>query len=112
MPQFVTTFRSTRIVVASDLIFEVLHIPKVMHPDYPSCDCLRIVFRDELFSHFCETLSIWGGKLNTPCSGLAKGPRFLNIVMTFTLTHLSHYNSITKPRANIRSHIRLVFFLL
>lgn len=29
----------------------------------------------------------------------AKGLRFLNMVMTFTLTTLSHYNSITKPRA-------------
>ena len=55
--------------------------------------------RDDLISHFCETPSIWGGKLNTPCSGFAKGPRFLNMVMTITLTPLSHYNSITKPRA-------------
>ena len=54
--------------------------------------------RDELFSHFCEIPSMWGGKLNTLCSGFAKGPRFLNMVMTFTL--LSHYNSITKPRVN------------
>ena len=52
------------------------------------------------FSHFCETPSIQGGKLNTPCSGFAKGPRFLNMVMTFTLTSLPHYNSITKPRAH------------
>ena len=32
--------------------------------------------------------------------GLCKrGPRCLNMVMTFTLTPLSHYNSITKSRA-------------
>ena len=55
--------------------------------------------RDELISHFCEIPSIWGGKLNTPCSGFAKGPRFLNMVMTFTLTPFSHYNSIIKPLA-------------
>ena len=35
----------------------------------------------------------------TLCSGFAKGSRFLNIVMTFVLLPLSHYNSITKPRA-------------
>ena len=29
----------------------------------------------------------------------AKGPRFLNMVMTFVLHPLSHYNSITEPRA-------------
>ena len=48
--------------------------------------------RDELISHFCET-PIWGGK------GFAKGPRFLNMVMTFTLTLLYRYNSITEPHA-------------
>ena len=29
----------------------------------------------------------------------AKGTRFLNMVLTFTLTPLSHYNSITEPSA-------------
>ena len=29
----------------------------------------------------------------------AKGPRFLNMVMNFVLHPLSHYNSITEPRA-------------
>ena len=29
----------------------------------------------------------------------AKGPRFINIVMTFVLHLLSHYNSITEPHA-------------
>ena len=48
-------------------------------------------------SHFYETPSSWGDRQNTPCSGFAKGPRFLN--MTFTLHLLSHYNSITKPHA-------------
>ena len=100
VPQFATTFRGTRIVVTPDLISEVLHIPKVAYPDYPSCERLRTVSRDELISHFCETPSIWGGKLNTPYSGFAKGLRFLNIVMTFTLTPLLHYNSITEPRAH------------
>ena len=34
-----------------------------------------------------------------PCSGFAKGSRFLNMVMTFVLHPLSHYNTITKPHA-------------
>ena len=29
----------------------------------------------------------------------AKGPKFMNMVMTFVLHPLSHYNSITEPRA-------------
>ena len=58
IPQFTTTFRDTRIVVTSGLIFEVLHVPKVSHLDYPGCECLRTVSRDELLSHFCEMPSI------------------------------------------------------
>ncbi|KAL0013998.1 hypothetical protein SO802_001067 [Lithocarpus litseifolius] len=90
----------TRIIFTLDLIFEVLHVPRVVHPDYPDCDRLWTVSRDKLISHFCETPSIWGGKLNTLCSGFAKGPRLLNMVMTFNLTPLSHYNSITDPHAH------------
>ena len=99
-PRFATTFRGTHIVVTPDLIFEVLHVPRVAHPDYPVYKRLRTMSRGELLFHFCETPSIWGGKQNTPCSGFAKGPRFLNMVMTFTLTPLSHYNSIIEPRAH------------
>ena len=54
---------------------------------------------DKLLSHFCETPSTWG-KQNTPCSGFAKGSRFLNMLMTFTLTPLSHHNSIIEPHAS------------
>ena len=53
--------------------------------------------KDKLLPHFCETPSTWGGKQNTPCSSFAKGLSFLNMVMTFTLTPLSHYNSVTQP---------------
>ena len=46
VPQFATTFRGTHIVVTPDLISEVLHVPRVAHPDYPSCERLRIVSKD------------------------------------------------------------------
>ena len=55
--------------------------------------------KDELSSLFCETPSSWGDRQNTPCSSFAKSPRFLNMVMTFVLHPLSHYNSTIKPRA-------------
>ena len=55
--------------------------------------------KDELLSLFCETPSSWGDRQNTLCSGFAKGLRFLNMVMTFVLHPLSHYNSITEPYA-------------
>ena len=48
---------------------------------------------------FCERPSIWGECQFTPCRPFAKGPRFINMVMTFVLHPLSHYNSITEPRA-------------
>ena len=92
-------FRGTRIVVTPDLISEVLHVSRVVHPDYLGCDRLRTVSKEELSYLFYETPSSWGDRQNTPYSGFAKGPRFLNIMMTFILHPLSHYNSITKPRA-------------
>ena len=56
------TFQDTRIVVTLDLISKVLHVLSVSHPDYPGCERLQTVSRDELLSHFCQTPSIWGGK--------------------------------------------------
>ena len=48
---------------------------------------------------FCERSSNWGDRQFTPCRPFAKGPRFINMVMTFVLHPLSDYNSITEPRA-------------
>ena len=50
-------------------------------------------------STFCECSSSWGERLFTPCRPFAKGPQFMNMVVTFVLHPLSYYNSITKPRA-------------
>ena len=86
-------------VVTSDIVFEVLHIPKVALLNYHGCDRLKIVSKDDLASLFCETPSSWDELQNTPCSAFAKGPRFLNMVMAFILHPLSHYNTITEPRA-------------
>ena len=47
VPQFVSTFRGTRIIVTSDRISEVLHVPKVAHLDYPGCEHLQTVSRDD-----------------------------------------------------------------
>ena len=99
VPHFITHVWGTFIVVTSDLISEVLHVSRVEFADYPGCPHLRIVSKDELMSLFCETPSSWGEHQNTPCSSFAKGPRFLNMVITFVLHPLSYYNSITEPRA-------------
>ena len=99
IPHFVTHIRGTHIVVTLNLISEVLHISRVVHLNYPGCDRLMTVSKDKLSSLFCETPSSWGDHQNIPCSGFAKVLRFLNMVMTFILYPLSHYNSITEPRA-------------
>ena len=78
---------------------DVLRVPRIEFPDYPSCERLRTVFRDELMSAFYERPTAWGERLFTLCRSFAKGPRFMNMVMIFVLHPLSHYNSITEPRA-------------
>ena len=86
-------------MVTSDIVSNVLHVPRVVYPDYPGCDCLKIVSKDELISAFCKHPSNWGDRQFTPCSTFAKGPRFLIMVMTFVLYPFSHCNSIIEPRA-------------
>ena len=77
----------------------MLRVPKVEFLDYLGCERLRTVSKDELKSAFYERPSEWGEHQFTYCSAFAKGPQFLNMVMTFVLYPLSHYNSITEPRA-------------
>ena len=72
--------------------------PRVEYPDYPSCEHLRTVSKDEMISAFCERPIDLGNRQFTPCSTFAKGPRFMNMVITFVLHLLSNYNSITEPR--------------
>ena len=99
VPLFHTRVWGMCIVVTLESVFDVLCVPRVEHPDYPSCERLRIVSKDEMISAFCECPTNWGGRQFTPCSTFAKGPRFMNMVMTFVLHPLSHYNSITEPCA-------------
>ena len=99
VPLFFTRVQGTRIPITPQLVVDVLRVPRIEFPDYLSCKRLRIVSRDELMSAFCERPSILGERLFTPCRPFARGPRFMNMVMTFVLHPLSHYNSFTEPRA-------------
>ena len=96
---FFTRVRGTRNPVTPQLVADVLHVPRIEFPDYPSCEHLRTVSRDELMSSFYERPTAWGERIFTPCQPFAKGPRFMNMVMTFMLHPLSYYNSITEPCA-------------
>ena len=99
VPLFLIRVRGTHIPITLQLIADVVHVPRIEFPDYPTCEHLRTVSRDELMSSFCEHPTAWGERLFTPCRPFAKSPRFMNMVMTFVLHPLSHYNSIAEPRA-------------
>ena len=99
VPLFFTRVRGMCIPVTPQLVADVLRVLRIEFPNYPSCERLRTVSRDELMSSFCERPTAWGECLFTPCRPFAKGPRFMNMVMIFVLHPLSHYNSITEPRA-------------
>ena len=99
VPLFFIRVRGMRIPVTPHLVADVLHFPRIEFLDYPSCERLRTVSRDELISSFYERPIAWGKCLFTPCQLFAEGPRFMNMAMTFVLHPLSHYNSITEPRA-------------
>ena len=99
VPLFSTCVQGMCICVTLQLIVDVLHVPRVEHPDYLGCERLRTVSKDEMISAFCERSTDWGDRQFTPCKAFAKGPRFMNMVMTFVLHPLSHYNSITEPHA-------------
>ena len=99
VPLFFTHVQGTCIPVTLQLVADVLRVLRIEFPDYPGCEHLRTVSRDKLMSAFCEHPSAWGERLFTPCRPFAKGSRFINMVMTFVLHPLSHYNSITEPLA-------------
>ena len=58
-------------------------------------DCVQR--RDDVY--FLRAPFWLGWSSVTPCKTFAKGPRFMNMVMTFVLHPLSHYNSIIESRA-------------
>ena len=97
---FTMIFKGTSIIVSSELISEALHVPRVVRLTYPSHPHLHSISRDELAIHFCEMAMVWGGLQNFTTHDFAKGPRILNMVMTFVLTPRFHYNTITEARAH------------
>ena len=56
VPLFFTRVQDTRIPVTPQLVTDVLRVPRIKFPDYPSCERLRTVSRDELMSSFVSAL--------------------------------------------------------
>ena len=48
-----------RIPITSQLVTDVLRVPRIEFSDYPSCERLRTVSKDELMAAFCEWPSDW-----------------------------------------------------
>ena len=113
IPLFFTHVQGLRIAITPHLVADVLQVSRIEFPDYPGCEHLRTVSRDELMSAFYERPTSWGEHLFTPCRPFAKGLRFMNMVMTFVLHPLSHYNSITESHArfllSILEHLTIDF---
>ena len=85
VPQSITRVRGMCIVVTPEIVSDVLRVPKVKHHDYPGCDRLKTVSKDELIFYFCERLSNWGENQFTYCLRFIKGLWFFNIVITLFL---------------------------
>ena len=54
VPLFFTRVRGTHIPVTPQLVMDVLRVPRIEFPDYPSYERLRTVSKDELMSAFYE----------------------------------------------------------
>ena len=85
VPLFHTHVRGTRIIITSQLVADVLHVPRVEHPDYLGCERLRTMSKDRMIFAFCERRSDLGDRQFTPCKAFVKGSRLINMVMTFVL---------------------------
>ena len=57
VPLFFTHVRGTRIPITPQLVTDVLRVPRIEFPDYPGCELLRTMSRDELMSTFYEHLT-------------------------------------------------------
>ena len=55
-PLFFTCVQGMHILATPQLVADVLKVPRVEFPDYPSCERLQTVSKDELISVFCEHL--------------------------------------------------------
>ena len=51
-----------RIPVTPQLVADVLMVPRVKFPDYPSYERLRTMSNDELMAAFYKCLSNWGDR--------------------------------------------------
>ena len=56
------TFEVRALLVTPNIVTDVLHVPKVVHPDYLSYERLKTVSKDKLMLAFCGHPSNWGDR--------------------------------------------------
>ena len=66
VPLFFNRVRGMHIPITPQLVVDVLQVPRIEFPDYPSCEHLRTISRDELMSAFYEHPFVWGKRPFTP----------------------------------------------
>ena len=52
VPHFFTRVRGTHFRITPQLVTDMFRVPRVEFPDYPSCERLRTVAKDELMFAF------------------------------------------------------------
>ena len=62
VPLFFTHVRGTHIPITQQLVADVLRVPRIEFPDYPSCERLKTMSKDELMAAFYECPSNWGDR--------------------------------------------------
>ena len=60
IPHFITRVRGISISVIPQLVANVLRVPRIEFPVYPSCERLRTMSKDKLMFTFCERPFEWG----------------------------------------------------
>ena len=53
-------------------LLQMCSVPKVEHPNYPGCERLRTVSKDEMISAFCKRPFNWSDRQFTLCKAFAK----------------------------------------
>ena len=59
VPFFFTHVPGLRIPVTPQLVVDVLRVFRIEFLDYPSCECLQTVSKDELIAAFCKWPCDW-----------------------------------------------------
>ena len=109
VPFFFTRVQGTCIPVTPQLVANVLHVPRIKFPDYPSCERLRTVSRDEPMSSFCERPTAWGKLLFTPCRPFSKGPLTIYFSSHFILSIIDvHLDSASRDKLIFPSAIMTI----